>query len=165
VWNRVNIYPKIHICCTVEYYYYVKISLSIIVSDVERPDVSGPIRSIKMYSHAQCTMQERSMCCRDVPCLAHVDLGSGPLHPEHLPPSLSAWGNGDSVYLQPSRRMDLDSGVEICSQPNTDPVILDNVRDIIFIPSRKLVLECLSNHCLPSTDCCYIFRVINHNKK
>ncbi len=121
-----------------------------------------------MYSHAQCTMQERSVCCRDVPFLAHMELGSGPLHPEHLPPSLSAWGNGDSVYWQPSRRiedsvywqpsrrMDLDSRVEIRNQPNTDPVILDNVRDIIFIPSRKLFLECLSNDCLPSTDCCYI---------
>ncbi len=127
------------------------------VSDRERPDVSGPIRSIKMYSYAQCTMQERSVCCRDVPCLAHMELGSGPFHPEHLPPSLSAWGNGDSVYWQPSRRMDLDSGVEIRSQPNTDPVILDNVCDIIFIPSRKLFLECLSNDCLPSTDFCYIF--------
>ena len=135
------------------------------VSDGESPDVSGPIQSIKMYSHAQCTMQKRSVCCRDVPCLAHVELGSGPLHPEHLPPSLSAWGNGDSVYWQPSRRMDLDSGVEIRSQPNTDPVILDNVCDIIFIPSRKLFLEGLSNDCLPSTDCCYIFRLINHNKK
>jgi hypothetical protein len=60
-----------------------------------------PIRSIKMYSHAQCTMQERSVCCRVVPCLAHMELGSGPLLPEHLPPSLSAWGNGDSVYWQP----------------------------------------------------------------
>jgi hypothetical protein len=34
--------------------------------------------------------------------------------------------------------MDLNSGVEIRSQPNTDPVIVDNVCDIIFIPSRKL---------------------------
>ncbi len=33
--------------------------------------------------------------------------------------------------------MDLDSGVEIRSQPNTDPVILDNVRDIIFIKIRE----------------------------
>jgi hypothetical protein len=82
-----------------------------------------------------------------------------------LPPSLSAWGNGVSVYWQPSRRMDLDSGVEIRSQPNTDPVIPDNVCDIIFILSRKLFLECLRNDCLPSTDCCYIFRLINHNKK
>jgi hypothetical protein len=31
--------------------------LIIFVSDGERPDVSGPIQSIKMYSHAQCTMQ------------------------------------------------------------------------------------------------------------
>ncbi len=61
--------------------------------------------------------------------------------------------------------MDLDSGVEIRSQPNTDPVIPDNVRDIIFIPSRKVSLECLSNDCLPSTDCCYTFRLINHKKE
>jgi hypothetical protein len=26
-------------------------------------------------------------------------------------------------------------------------------------------LECLSNDWLPNTDCCYIFRLINHNKK
>jgi hypothetical protein len=77
-------------------------------------------------------------------------VGSGPLHPEHLPPSLSAWGNGDSVYWQPSRRMGLDSGAEIRSQPNTDPVIPDNVLDIIFVPSRKLFSECLSNDCLPN---------------
>jgi hypothetical protein len=94
-----------------------------------------------------------------------MEQGSGPLHPEHLPPFLSAWGNGDSVYWQPSRRMDLDSGGEIRSQPNTKPVLLDNVCDIIFIPSRKLFLEGLSDDCLPSTDCCYIFRLINHNKK
>jgi hypothetical protein len=104
------------------------------------------------------------VCCGDVPCLAHIEQGSGPLNSEHLPPSPSAWGNGDSVYWQPSRRMDLDSGVEIRSQPYTDPVIPDNVRDIIFILSRKLSLECLSNDCLPSTDCCYIFRLINHEK-
>jgi hypothetical protein len=59
------------------------------------------------------------------------------------PPSLSAWDNGDSVYWQPSRRMDLDSRVEIRSQPNTDPVIMDNVHEIIFIPSRKLSIKCL----------------------
>jgi hypothetical protein len=102
---------------------------------------------------------------KDVPCLAHMEQGSGPLYPEHLPPSLSAWGNEDSVYWQTSRRMDLDSGVEIPSQPNTDPVIVDNVCDVIFIPSIKLFLECLSNDRLPTSDCCYIFRLINHNKK
>jgi hypothetical protein len=94
-----------------------------------------------------------------------MEQGSGPLHPEHLPPSLSAWGNGDLVYWQPSRRIDLDSGVEIRSQPSIKPVLLDNVCDIIFIPSRKLFLGGLSNDCLPSTDCCFIFRLINHNKK
>jgi hypothetical protein len=62
------------------------------------PDVSDPIRSIKMYSYAQCAMQERLVCCGDVPCLAHMEQGSGPLHSEHLHLSLSAWGNGDSVY-------------------------------------------------------------------
>jgi hypothetical protein len=40
------------------------------VSDRERPDVSGPIRSSKMYSNAHCTMQERLVCCGDVPYLA-----------------------------------------------------------------------------------------------
>jgi hypothetical protein len=25
------------------------------------------------------------MCCRDVPCLAHMEQGPDPLHPEHLP--------------------------------------------------------------------------------
>jgi hypothetical protein len=31
----------------------------LIVPDHGRPSISGPIRSIKMYSWAQCTMQER----------------------------------------------------------------------------------------------------------
>jgi hypothetical protein len=30
---------------------------------------------------------------------------------------------------------------------------------------KKAVLKCLSNDWLPSTDCYYIFRLINHNKK
>jgi hypothetical protein len=34
-------------------------SFMLIVTDRERPNVSGPIGSIKMYSYAQCTMQER----------------------------------------------------------------------------------------------------------
>jgi hypothetical protein len=61
--------------------------------------------------------------------------------------------------------MDLDSGVEIRSQPSTNPVLLDNVCNIILISFRKLLLKCLSNDWLPSTDCCYIFRLINQNKK
>jgi hypothetical protein len=69
------------------------------VSDRERPDVSGPIRSIKMYSYAPCTMQEGSVCCRDVPCLAHMELGSGPLHlstyhPPYLPGAMGTQSTG-----------------------------------------------------------------------
>ncbi len=40
------------------------------VLDRERSDVSGPIQSIKMYSCAQCTMQERLVRCGNVLCLA-----------------------------------------------------------------------------------------------
>ncbi len=61
------------------------------VSDRKRSGVSGSIRSVKMYRYAQCIMQEKSVCCRDVPCLAHMEQGPGPLHLEYLPPSLSAW--------------------------------------------------------------------------
>jgi hypothetical protein len=87
------------------------------VSDSERPDVSGSIQSIKMYSYAQCTVQERLVCSGDVPCVAQEEQGSGPLHPEHLPPSPSTWGSGDSVYWSPSRRMDLGSEVEFAASP------------------------------------------------
>jgi hypothetical protein len=52
--------------------------------------------------------------------------------------------------------MDLDSGVEIRSQPSTNPLLLDNVCNIILISLRILFLKCLSNNWLPSTDCCYI---------
>jgi hypothetical protein len=34
-----------------------------------------------------------------------------------------------------------------------------------LFPSRILSLECLSNEYLRSTDCCCIFRLINHNKE
>jgi hypothetical protein len=67
-----------------------------------------------------------------------MEQGSGSLHPEHLPPPYLPWGSGDSLYWQPSRRMDLDSEVEIRSQPNTNPELLDNVCNIIFILLRKL---------------------------
>ncbi len=118
------------------------------VSDGERPDVSGPVRSIKMYSHAQCTMQERSVCSRDVPCLAHMELGSVPLHPAPTPPPYlpGVMGTQFTGSLQEGWTWTVDWRFQ--QIPNTDPVILDNVRDIIFIPSRKLFLECLSNDCL-----------------
>ncbi len=64
------------------------------VADGKRSGVSGPIWFVKMYSCAQCIMQEKPVCCRDVPCFAHMELGPGPLHSEHLRPSLSAWVMG-----------------------------------------------------------------------
>jgi hypothetical protein len=57
----------------------------------EKLDVSGPIRSIKMCSCVQCAMQEKSVCCRAIPCLAHMEQEPDPLHPGHPPPPLSAW--------------------------------------------------------------------------
>ncbi len=57
----------------------------------KKPGVSSSIQTTKMYCCAQFAMQEKSVCCRDVPCLAHMEQEPGPLHPEHLPPSLSAW--------------------------------------------------------------------------
>jgi hypothetical protein len=55
-----------------------------------RPSISGPIRSIKMYSWAQCTMQERLVCSGDEPCVAQEEQGFGPstlstYPPPHLP--------------------------------------------------------------------------------
>jgi hypothetical protein len=64
------------------------------------------------------------------------DLAPSTLSTYPPPPGM---GRGDSVYWQPSRRMDLDSEVEIRSQPNTSPVLLDNVCNIIFISFRKLL--------------------------
>jgi hypothetical protein len=72
-------------------YLILALSRTLIVPDEEESGVSGPIRSIKMYSCIQCAMQEKSMCCRDIPCLAHVEQEPDPLHPGHPPPLLSAW--------------------------------------------------------------------------
>jgi hypothetical protein len=60
------------------------------VAGRKRSGVSNPIRSVKMYIYAQCTMKERPVCCGGVPCLDHMEEGPGPLHPENLPPLLSA---------------------------------------------------------------------------
>jgi hypothetical protein len=49
-----------------------------IVLDHGRPSISGPIRSIKMYSWAQCTVQKRLLCSGDVPCVAQEEQGFGP---------------------------------------------------------------------------------------
>ncbi len=66
----------------------------------KRPDVSSPIRSVKIYSYAQCTMQKRSVCCRDVPCLAHMDQGPGPSTLSTHPPSTRVLGTQYTSSLQ-----------------------------------------------------------------
>jgi hypothetical protein len=71
-----------------------RLELSLVFQTEKKSGVGSSIRSTKMYSCAQCAMQEKSVCCRDVPCLAHMEQGPGPLHPEHLPASLSAWVQG-----------------------------------------------------------------------
>ncbi len=63
----------------------------------KKSDVSGSVRSTKMNSCAQCAMQERSVCCRDVPYLAHIEQGPGPLHPEHPPQFIICLSTGDLV--------------------------------------------------------------------
>jgi hypothetical protein len=51
----------------------------------EKSGVSGSIRSIKMCSCAQCAMQEKLVCCRDIPWLAPVEQEPDLLHPGHPP--------------------------------------------------------------------------------
>ncbi len=130
-----------------------------------RPDVSGPIRSVKMYSCVQCTMQKRSVCCRDVSGLAHMEQGPGPSSLS-THPLLIFLGTGDSVYQQPPTRMDLDSGVDTCKQPNPEPVVPDNVCwYCLYFHLEYSFLKCLSNDYLHSTDCCYIFRLTTTRNK
>ncbi len=66
----------------------------IIVPDHGRPSISGPIRSNKMYSWAQCTVQKRLLCSGDVPCVAQEEQGFGPstLSTYPLPIYLGYWG-------------------------------------------------------------------------
>jgi hypothetical protein len=45
-----------------------------------------------MYSYAQCTMQEKSVCCRDVPLLGPYGAGPGPSTlSTHPPPYLPGY--------------------------------------------------------------------------
>jgi hypothetical protein len=123
------------------------------VTDRERPNVDPlkcPVMLNVLCKRAWCVVEMYPVWpiwSRD---LAPSTLSTYP--PPHLPGALGTQFTGS---LQEGWTW--TGGVKICSQPNTDPVIADNVPDIIFIPSRKLFLERLSNDCLPSTDCCYIF--------
>ncbi len=55
------------------------------VLDHGRPSVSGSIRSVKMYSWAQCIVQRKIVLGK---CTLCDPRGAGiwPLHPEHIPP-------------------------------------------------------------------------------
>jgi hypothetical protein len=57
---------------------YVSLYIVATVPDHGRPSISGPIRSIKMHSWAQCTVQKRLLCSGDVPCVAQEEQGFGP---------------------------------------------------------------------------------------
>jgi hypothetical protein len=66
-------------------WFQIKNMIIVRVTDSERPDISGSIRSIKMYSYAQCTVVSG-----EVPCLAQEEQGSAPstlstYTPPHLP--------------------------------------------------------------------------------
>ncbi len=92
------------------------------------------------------------------PLPAQVDLGlplQSPEEPCPLPsPYIPGLAIGESVYWEALNKD--GSGVEIRSQPSTNPVLLDNVCNITLISFRKLYLKCLPNDWSPSIDYCCI---------
>jgi hypothetical protein len=135
------------------------------VSDGERPNISSPIRNIKMYSYAQCTVQERLVCSGDVPCLAQEEQGSGPstlstYPPPYLPGVVGTQFTGSlqEGWIWTVKWRFVASPAQIlCFW------IMYAILSLFHLES--CFLKCLSNDWLPSTDCCYIFRLINHYKK
>jgi hypothetical protein len=116
------------------------------ISNRKKSGVSGSIRSINMYSCAQCAMQEKSVCCRDVPCLAPMEPGPDPLHPEHLPPSLSAWVLGTQSTSSSQQGWTWTVQWTLCKQLNPEPVALRKCMLTLFFISRPAAycrLECL----------------------
>ncbi len=110
------------------------------VSDREGLGVSGSIRSIKMYSFAQCAMQEKSMYCRDVPCLAHMEHGPDPLRPEHLPPSLSAWVLGTQSASSSQQGWTWIVQWTLASSPTQNLWPLESdINIVLYFPSSKTV--------------------------
>jgi hypothetical protein len=81
-------------------------------------------------------MQEK--CCRNVPCLAHMEQGPSPstLSTSPLPYLPGYWGLGPIVTLN----KDLDSGVDTCKQPNPELVALGKCMLILFFISRPAAI-------------------------
>jgi hypothetical protein len=133
----------------------------------KKSDVSGSIRSTKVYSHAQCAMQERSVCCRDVPCLAHMEQGPGPLHPEHLPPSLSAWVMGTQSTSSPQQGWTWTVEWTLASSPprTCDPhKMYFNI--VLYFPSSNTVFWNAYQMIICTVLIVVIFLgLINHNKE
>jgi hypothetical protein len=99
------------------------------------------------------------MCCRDVPCLAHLKQGPDPLRPEHLPPSLSAWVLGLSLLVTLNK-----DGPGQCSghlqaaQPRTCSLWKVYVNIVLYFSSNNTVFwNGYPNDYLHKTDGCYIF--------
>ncbi len=136
------------------------------MSDREKSGVSGPIQFIKMQSCVQCAMQEKSVCCRDVPCLAHMEQGPDPSTQGICPPPLSAWPLW-KISLLATLNKDCSeqwSGHLQTAQPRTCGPWRVNINIILYFSSSNTVFwNVPPNGYLCSTDCCYIFFVlINH---
>jgi hypothetical protein len=105
----------------------------------EKSDVSGPIRSVK------CVVVFNVLCrgrqyYGAMTCLVHMEQGPIPLRPGH-PPSPPCLATGNSVCLQLSRRMDLDSVVDNREQPIPEPVATGQCMCILFFISHLVIMS------------------------
>jgi hypothetical protein len=93
-----------------------------------------------MYSCAQCAMLEKSVYCRDAPCLAHMEQGPGPLHPEHLPlPYLPGyWGLSLLVALIKDGPGQWSGHLQ-AAQPRTCGPWKVYVNIVLYFPSRAIL--------------------------
>jgi hypothetical protein len=132
------------------------------VADGKRSGVSGPIRSIKMYSYAQCTMQERSVYQCVVEMYPVWPIWSRDLAPSTLSTCPSPylpgyWGLSLLVALNKDGPGQWSGHLQAAQPRTCGPGKCMLI--LFFISVQKCcLLECLSNDYLPSTDCCYIFR-------
>ncbi len=86
-------------------------TVNILCSWHGRPSISASIRSIRMYSWAQCIVQKEYCIVEMYPVWLKRSRDLAPPPPwgaqgEHLPPSPSTGGIGDSVYQQPGTKVD-----------------------------------------------------------